>query len=32
MFDLINPKKDAKTDADYMRISFKDEDEEFLKE
>ena len=30
LFDLINPERDAKTDADYMRISFVKEDAEWL--
>ena len=32
MWGLRFPERDAKTDADYMRLSFKEEDEEFLKE
>ena len=32
MYGLRFPERDAKTDADYMRISFTEEDEKFLKE
>ena len=32
MWGLRFPERDAKTDADYMRLSFKEEDEQFLKE
>lgn len=31
-YGLRNPERDAKTEADYLRISFKEEDEEYLKE
>ena len=31
IYGLRFPERDAKTDADYMRISFQEEDEEFLK-
>lgn len=32
IYGLRFPERDSKTDADFMRISFKEEDEEFLKE
>ena len=32
MYGLRFPEKDAKTDRDYMRLSFVEEDEQFLKE
>lgn len=32
MYGLRFPEKDAKTEADYMRLSYQEEDEEFLKE
>ena len=32
LYGLRFPERDAKTDADYMRISFKEEDEAFLKD
>ena len=32
LYGLRFPERDAKTDADYLRISFKEEDEEFLRE
>ena len=30
MFGLRFPERDAKTDADYLRVSFQEEDEEFF--
>lgn len=30
LYGLRFPEKDAKTDRDYMRLSFKEEDEDFL--
>lgn len=30
LYGLRFPEKDAKTEADYMRISYQKEDEEFL--
>ena len=32
LYGLRFPERDGKTDRDYMRLSFKEEDEEFLKE
>ena len=32
MYGLRFPDRDAKTDRDYMRLSFKEEDEQFLQE
>ena len=32
MYGLRFPEKDSKTPADYMRLSYKEEDEAFLKE
>uniref|UniRef100_A0A7S3I6P5 Uncharacterized protein n=1 Tax=Favella ehrenbergii TaxID=182087 RepID=A0A7S3I6P5_9SPIT len=32
LYGLRFPEKDGKTDKDYMRISFQEEDEQFLKE
>ena len=32
LYGLRFPERDSKTDADYMRLSFKEEDEQFLKE
>jgi hypothetical protein len=32
MYGLRFPEKDAKTPKDYMRLSYKEEDEAFLKE
>ena len=32
MYGLRFPEKHGKTDADYMRLSFKDEDDEWRKE
>ena len=32
LYGLRFPERDAKTDADYMRVSFKEEDAEFIKE
>ena len=32
MYGLRFPERDAKTDADYLRISFKEEDAEFIRE
>jgi hypothetical protein len=32
LYGLRNPGRDAGTDADYMRMSFVEEDEAFLKE
>jgi hypothetical protein len=32
LYGLRFPERDAQTDADYMRVSFKEEDEAFLKE
>ena len=32
MYGLRFPDKDSKSDADYMRLSYKEEDEAFLKE
>jgi hypothetical protein len=32
LYGLRFPERDAKTDKDYMRLSFKEEDEDFLKE
>ena len=32
MYGLRFPEKDGKTDADYMRLGFKKEDEEWLKD
>ena len=30
LYGLRNPERDANTEADYMRISFKEEDEAFM--
>ena len=32
MYGLRYPERDAKTKADYMRLSYKEEDEEFMRE
>ena len=32
MFGLRFPERDAKTDKDYMRLSYKEEDEAFMQE
>ena len=32
LYGLRFPERDAKTDADYMRISFREEDAEFLED
>ena len=32
ILSLRYPEKDAKTERDFMRISFKEEDEQFIKE
>mmetsp|Transcript_24616 Transcript_24616/g.24211 ORF Transcript_24616/g.24211 Transcript_24616/m.24211 type:complete len:118 (-) Transcript_24616:39-392(-) len=32
MYGLRFPEKDAKTEADYMRVSFKEEDQKYLEE
>ena len=32
MYGLRYPEKDAKTERDYMRLSYKEEDEAFLQE
>ena len=32
LYGLRFPERDAKTERDYMRLSFKEEDAEFIKE
>ena len=32
LYGLRNPERDARTPADYMRLSYIEEDEEFLKD